>query len=197
MNLKKSNFRGKEITIGLMAINIIVFLISAWMSKSLDISILALVQLGGSVKALVAEGEVWRLFTSMFLHGSISHLAFNMYALWIYGNVLESVLKKWQYLLLYFLTGIAGAVLSYFTMDLRTVSVGASGAIFGLLGVLIGYTLTMKGLFRKGALTQLLTIALINLVLGFTPGSGIDNFAHLGGLVAGFILSIIIKPTRR
>ncbi len=180
----------------LIIINVVVFLYSAWLSRSLSIHSLVLIVLGGNFSPLVQTGEYWRLFTAMFLHGDILHLLLNMYALWALGSTLEGILSRPKYLTLYILSGLGGSLLSTMMLE-NTVSIGASGAIFGLVGALIGYVITHRNMFRQGALKNLLFIVMINLVWGLQPGSGIDNFGHLGGVIAGLLLSFIIKPGRR
>lgn len=196
MNQIKNKTRGMEITAALIAINTIVFLYSAWLSEALNIDAKVLIYLGGNFKPFVLRGEYYRLFTAMFLHGDIQHLAFNMYSLYALGSNLERMMPKWKYLSLYMIAGLGGSYLSHLMMG-NIVSIGASGAIFGLLGALIGYVMKYREMFRRGALTNLVVIAGINLAWGFQPGSGIDNFGHLGGLISGFLLSFIIKPGRR
>lgn len=196
MDQIKRRSRGIGVTVFFIVINILVFAVSAWFSESLSIHPVVLVFLGGNYKPLVLEGEYYRLFTAMFLHGDIQHLAFNMYSLWALGSNLEIMMPKWKYIILYLVSGLGGSVLSHLMMG-DIVSIGASGAIFGLLGALIGYVMRNREMFRRGALMNLLVIAGINLAWGFQPGSGIDNFGHLGGLITGFLLSLIIKPGRR
>lgn len=185
-----------EITFMLIALNVLAFIASAVLSGSANINSLVLIYLGGNFKPLVNAGEYWRLLTAIFLHGSLTHLGFNMYSLYILGSSMEQILSKWKYLILYLATGLGGSLLSHFLHG-NVVSIGASGAIFGLLGALIGYVLMHRDSFRRGALMNLLVIAGINLAWGFQPGSGIDNYGHLGGLFSGFLLSFIIKPGRR
>lgn len=196
MSTFRQRIRGREVSAVFLLINGLVFLLSAWLSKSLTINSLVLIILGGNFRPLVEQGEYWRLFTAMFLHGDILHLLFNMYALWALGGTLEKILSKPKFLSLYILSGLGGSVLSTLMLD-NTVSIGASGAIFGLVGALIGYVIKYRNMFRQGALTNLLFIVLINLAWGLQPGSGIDNFAHLGGVITGFLLSFVIKPGRR
>lgn len=196
MNQMKRGTSGIGVTMFLIVVNVILFGVSAWLSGSLNIHPIILVFLGGNYKPLVLEGEYYRLFTAMFLHGDIQHLAFNMYSLWALGSNLERMMPKWKYVILYIVAGLGGSYLSHRMMG-DIVSIGASGAIFGLLGALIGYVMKHREMFRRGALMNLLIIAGINLAWGFQPGSGIDNFGHLGGLITGFLLSLIIKPGRR
>ncbi len=142
---------------------------------------------GMKINELIYAGEYWRLITPVFLHGSLMHIAFNMYALYALGPQLERFYGSWQFLLLYLTCGFGGVVASFvFT---TAPSVGASTAIFGLLGAhgIFAY-LNQKtfGERAKRSLRSVVQIAAINLLIGFTPG--IDNWGHFGGLVAGAIV---------
>ena len=196
MNGVKRKTEGLGVTVTLIVINVLVYLFSAWLSESTNINYYVLIFLGGNFKPLVLQGQYYRLFTAMFLHGNIQHLAFNMYSLYALGSNLERMMPKWKYLVLYLVAGLGGSLLSHLLMG-DIVSVGASGAIFGLLGALIGYVLRYREMFRSGALMNLVIIAGINLAWGFQPGSNIDNFGHLGGLISGFLLTFVIKLGRR
>ena len=112
-------------------------------------------------------------------HGSFLHIAFNMYVLFALGPTLERILGHSRYLILYVLAAIGGGVASYVFSDMRTVSVGASGAIFGLMGALV-----VAGRRLRYDVTQVLVLLGINVVIGFIA-SGVDWRAHLGGLVTG------------
>lgn len=136
----------------------------------------------------ILHGELWRLFTPMFLHGSIPHILFNVYALWILGPSLESGYGHQRYLILYGLGGFAGNVVSFLfsTYD----SLGASTAIFGLLGaegVLIYQNRHLFGKRAQKALNNIILIAVINLAFGLAPG--IDNWGHVGGLIGGTLFA--------
>jgi rhomboid protease GluP len=142
---------------------------------------------GANYGPAIRAGEYWRLVTSMFLHGSILHIAFNAYALYQLGAMFELLLGSSRLLMVYFATGIAGSLTSaYFS---SSPSVGASGAIFGLMGALIAFLLRRRGNLTpagKAILMQLVGWAVINVFFGFsTPG--IDNSAHLGGCAAGLL----------
>jgi rhomboid protease GluP len=137
---------------------------------------------------LIAEGQVWRLITPMFLHGSILHIGFNMYALFILGPGLERYFGHGRFIVLYFLSGFAGNVLSF--MFSPAPSLGSSTAIFGLLGaqgVFVFLNREIFGGFARRALTNVIWIAAVNLLIGLTPG--IDNWGHLGGLIGGTIFT--------
>jgi len=141
------------------------------------------------------EGEFWRLLTPALLHSSIVHIAFNMYALFILGRRLESIHGHWRFLLLYLLSGFGGNVLSFVLSSYP--SLGSSTAIFGLLaaeGVFIFQNRRLFGQRSQAMLSNVLVILFINLLIGFSPGTNIDNFGHLGGLLAGFMFASLGGP---
>lgn len=149
--------------------------------------------LGLKVNELIAQGELWRLITPAFLHGSILHVGFNMYALHVFGPGLERHFGHLRFLALYLLSGFAGNVASLVFSSAP--SLGSSTAIFGLLGAqgvfLYRHRELLGGQGRR-ALNNILTIAVINLVIGLSPG--IDNWGHLGGLVAGTLFAWLGGP---
>jgi membrane associated rhomboid family serine protease len=141
---------------------------------------------------IALEGEWWRLFSGAFLHGSFLHIAFNMYVLFLLGPTLERILGHVRFLILYLLAALGGSVASYWFSEINTVSVGASGAIFGLMGALI-----VAGRRLKYDIKQVLILLVINIVIGFISPS-VDWRAHLGGLVAGAIVAaIMVFPPKR
>ncbi len=138
----------------------------------------------------IAAGQSWRLVTAMFLHAGLLHIAFNAYALWIFGSVVEQELGRVRFLLIYFATGIAASAASY-AFGSTTVpevfipSVGASGAIFGIFGAFVTYNYRRRHLAIAAArLRGAVTLVVINMVLAFSI-QGIDWRAHVGGFVAG------------
>ncbi|MBU6147083.1 MAG: rhomboid family intramembrane serine protease [Actinomycetales bacterium] len=139
----------------------------------------------------IASGEWWRLLTSAFLHGSVLHLAFNMYILFVLGRDLERLLGHARYLALYLLSALGGAVASYWLSNPAGVSVGASGAVFGLLGATV-----IAGRYLRADVTQALILIGLNVVIGFII-PGIDWRAHLGGLVTGALVAFILTRTAR
>jgi rhomboid protease GluP len=157
----------------------------------------AITAAGANYGPAIRAGQYWRLVTSMFLHGGLLHLALNGWALFQLGSLLELLMGPRRMLLVYFVTGIAGSLASAtFT---QKPSVGASGAIFGLLGALIAFLLRRRGALTpqgKSILMQLVGWAVINVFFGFsTPG--IDNSAHLGGCAAGLLLGFVLPEPRR
>jgi membrane associated rhomboid family serine protease len=142
--------------------------------------------------AVAVGGEWWRLVTAAFLHGSFLHIAFNMYVLFALGPTLERILGHGRYLTLYVLAALGGGVASYAFSDVNTLSVGASGAIFGLMGALV-----VAGRRLRYDITQVLILLVINVAIGFLS-PGVDWRAHLGGLVTGAaVAAIMVYPARR
>jgi membrane associated rhomboid family serine protease len=147
-------------------------------------------------KHAVANGEYWRLWSVTLLHGDFLHLAFNMYALWLAGTIVERWYGSIRMLLFYLACAAAGSTASFvFGGDIP--SVGASGAIFGLFGVLLAGAQLHHPVDRqsRALASQLFILVIINLVFGFASGGQIDNAAHLGGLAAGLWLGAIVPPT--
>ena len=147
-------------------------------------------------KQLVAAGEYWRLWTVTLLHGGLLHLGFNMYALFLAGRIVERWYGSWLMLAFYLLFAAAGSVGSFvFGGDIP--SVGASGAIFGLFGLLLTAGRFHHPVDRqsRALVGQLGMLIVLNLLLGFAV-PGIDIAAHIGGLVAGLWLGALIPPTR-
>jgi len=157
-----------------------------------------LIGFGAKVNALISnQGQYWRLVTCIFLHIGFLHLFFNNYALWIIGQEIERFYGSSRFVLLYLLTGIAGSTASYIFSS--SVSAGASGAIFGLFGVMVTfpyrYRKEIPDALRKGIIRSILPVILLNLGLGFTIPM-IDQAAHIGGLVAGIALALVIPYKR-
>lgn len=147
---------------------------------------------GANFRPLTTDGQWWRLLTSTFLHGGLMHILANMYGLIFVGIFLEPLLGAKKYAFVYLLTGILASVASIWWYD-ATVSVGASGAIFGLYGFFLA-SLLLKVFppdFGKAFLASTLVFVVFNLLMGFT--GGIDNAAHIGGLLSGFILGLIMS----
>lgn len=156
-----------------------------------------LVTLGANVPRLVQGGEIWRLATSMFLHIGVLHLLFNGWALFQLGTLYETWVGSGRFTLVYFVSGLVGSTASVLVMpNPESLSAGASGAIFGLLGALIAFLFRRRNKLlppARSLLTQLVGWAGINIFLGFTIPE-IDNAAHLGGCAAGILLGWGIAP---
>ena len=144
-----------------------------------------------NVRELVKQGEYYRLLTCMFLHANIYHLAFNMYALYVIGPQVEKYYGKTKYLFIYLISGLLGSLFSAVFMGPNTYSLGASGAIFGLLGSVAYFTYyyraTLQGLLRS----QVLPVIVLNLVISVMLKS-IDLSAHVGGLIGGILISMAL-----
>ena len=137
---------------------------------------------------LIRLGEYYRLLTGIFLHGDIFHLLFNCYALYIIGSQMESFMGKGKYLGIYLFSGLIGSLASI-ALNGDTPSVGASGAIFGLMGSMLYFGYHYRVYLGNVLKSQLIPLIMINLVLGaITPG--IDNYAHIGGLIGGILMTI-------
>lgn len=135
--------------------------------------------------------DYYRLLTAVFLHGSILHLAFNMYVLVVLGPTLERILGHGRFLALFLLAGLGGSAASYAFSDPTTWSVGASGAIFGLMGALL-----VAGQRLRYDVSMVLVLVVINVVIGFVFSSGIDWRAHLGGLATGAAAAAVMVTPR-
>ena len=147
-------------------------------------------------KSALAGGEVYRLLSPVLIHGDVFHLAFNMYALYLLGPLVEGIWGTRWFAAFYVLTAIAASTASF--LFTRGDSLGASGAIFGLVGVALAGTRIHNPILDRKAraiVPQLGSIVIINLILGFVV-SGIDNAAHIGGLVAGLWLGTFVPPGR-
>jgi len=175
----------------LIGVTVVVYLLQLLSQSLLGGDVVA--YLGEKINALIIQGEVWRLITPLFLHGSILHIGFNMYALFAIGPSLERAYGHKRFLLLYFLAGFAGNTLSFLLSP--AASLGASTAIFGLIAAEVIFIYRNRQIFgarARGMLMNLGMIIVVNLLLGLSPG--IDNWGHLGGLVGGAIFAWIAGP---
>lgn len=151
--------------------------------------------MGGKINDLILSGQVWRLITPAFLHSNFLHIGFNMYALFILGRRIESTYGHCRFICLYLLSAFGGNVLSFVLSDAN--SLGSSTAIFGLLaaeGIFIWQNRKLFGARSTSMLNNIIMILVINLIIGFMPGSNIDYFGHLGGLLAGFLFASMGGP---
>ncbi len=136
----------------------------------------------------VRFGQYYRLLTGAFIHANVAHLLFNMYALWIIGSQLENFIGKTRYIIVYLFSAITASLLSIIIND-NVVSVGASGAIFGLLGALLYFGYHYRVYLGNVIKSQIIPLIVINLALGFLM-TGVDNAAHIGGLIGGGLMMI-------
>lgn len=145
----------------------------------------AIVAMGALVPVYIAqESEYWRLVTAMFLHGSIIHIAFNMYALYLGGSALELIAGRWKYLIIYLFSGVAGNVAVYVLASPVSTTIGASTAVFGVFGALFLYSVHYRDTAAGRALRNMGSLIVINLVITFLF-PGISWQGHIGGLLGG------------
>lgn len=182
------------VTYFLLAINIFVFILME-LSGGTD-NPMVLMKFGMKINSLIAMGEYWRLLTSAFIHIGFVHIAFNMYALYNLGPLVERLYGSSRYLLIYISAALCGSISSFLFSPAP--SAGASGAIFGLFGALLYIGRRNPRLFSTSFGINILIVIGINLFFGFTT-SGIDNFAHIGGLIGGYLCSVAtgLKPKNK
>ncbi len=185
-------------TIGLIAVNIIIFSIFMFLGKSDDV--MFMLDYGAMYEPYVIEGrEYYRFVTSMFLHFGIEHLLNNMIMLGALGFNLEPEIGKIRFLLIYLFSGIFGNICSLLWNTARAetvVSAGASGAVFGLMGALLGIVVRYKGrMIGKLNKKKILLLAALSIYIGLTT-AGVDNAAHIGGLASGFILGMMLGAAK-
>ncbi|MCM1567935.1 MAG: rhomboid family intramembrane serine protease [Roseburia sp.] len=181
------------VSIILVAVNVFVFLICSFTGDLLyDCGDL-------SLWGVLGQGQYWRVISSVFLHGDISHLFNNMVILFFLGSMIEKELGHGAYTALFFLSGIGGSLLSLYHKYLSASmvgSIGASGAIFGLDGALLAMVLFLPGYRREVSITRVLLMIVLSLYNGYGVRN-IDNAAHLGGLLAGFAVGSVICLIKR
>lgn len=188
----KNRFKNSKVTYSLIAINVLIYILTAVMSRNIvDSNTYVLVRLGAKVNELINHGQVWRLMTCAFLHGGILHLAFNMYALKILGSEVEYAYGRKKYLSIYLIAALGGSIFSYiFSPD--SISVGASGAIFGLLGAMLIFGYKHRNKIGKHYMMNIVQVIIINIIIGVSLNN-IDNYAHFGGLIAGGLTALVIN----
>ena len=179
-----------KVTNGIILINIVVFLISAILSKNLfniDIGVLDL--LGAKDNLLINQGQIYRLFTCMFLHAGIIHIALNMYALYNIGPLVEEFYGWKKYIFIYLASGIISSIFSYLFSS--ALSIGASGAIFGVLGAVLVIAYKLKDKIGKNFLKNVISVIIANVIISVTIPN-IDIYAHAGGLLFGTIIAWVL-----
>lgn len=188
------------VTIGLILINIVIFFIMEILGDTQSAAFM--LEHGGIYPPLILEEkEYWRFISAMFLHYGFDHLLNNMVMLGASGRILENALGKVKYFLLYIIAGIGGGVLSFFQMVHSgdyAVAAGASGAIFGIVGALCWIVIVHKGKYETLTGKGLIFMIILCLYYGVSAGN-VDNWGHIGGLVAGFFICIIFyqrKPKK-
>ncbi len=174
------------VTYSIIALCLVVFI-----AQNVPGTVGTLVDIYGAYRPAYTELIPWTMITSMFLHGSIPHFALNMFSLYIFGSILERSLGRLRFTALYFVSGFGGSV-AVLLLAPGIAVVGASGAIFGLLGA---YFVIQRRL--GGNNLQLIILIVLNLVIGFVPGLNIAWQAHVGGLIAGAAVAFVYVRTSR
>lgn len=160
------------------------YVIQLYIAWKYNYDIKLLTALGVKSNELIIRGQWWRLISAVFLHGDISHIGFNMIALFIWGRYIETLYGKWRYIVIFMLAGLLSTAASFaFT---QANSLGASGAIYGLFGALLYFRKYDKSLFNKIFGAQVLIYLGFSLFLGFTQPY-VDNVGHIGGIVGGYM----------
>jgi membrane associated rhomboid family serine protease len=178
------------VTFILIAVNVAVYVYTAILSGDFMVISNPVLEMYGQSNLLVYEGAVWQLFTSLFIHANIVHIAGNMIFLLIFGLRAEEMFDTEQYLLIYFLSGLAGNLLTLvYGPDM--ISVGASGAIFGIFGAVTVYARRSLGQSIVGALLFAFFLLLINI------GPEVNILAHVGGLGAGLVIGYVLGTLRQ
>ena len=185
-------------TVALIVINIAVFFILTMFGDTEDA--VFMLQHGAMYEPNIIEGhEYYRIFTCLFLHFGITHLLNNMVMLGALGWNLELEIGKIRYIIIYFGSGIIGNIISLcydLTLQQPAVSAGASGAIFGLMGALLYVVIANRGRLGRLSGRGMLVMVALSLYFGLTS-SGVDNLAHIGGLVSGFLLAVVLYRRRK
>lgn len=154
-----------------------------------DANVLA--KFGANNILLVKNGEIYRLLTCAFLHVGLIHLVVNMYSLRVIGPSVEGLIGKGKFVFIYLISAISASLMSLVFVDSNIVSVGASGAIFGLMGALLYFGYHYRLYLNDAIKTQIIPVILFNLIMGFMM-PGIDNGAHIGGLIGGYLATMAI-----
>jgi membrane associated rhomboid family serine protease len=176
-----------RVTMVLIGANVAIFLVGLLLGTSQQF----IQKYGMQPLAIAADGEWYRLITSAFLHGGLLHIGFNMYVLWILGPVLERAMGSVRFVVLYLVAALGGSVASYATSPPNTLSVGASGAIFGLMAAL----LVVGHRFRHDV-SQVAVLLAVNFAIGFIY-PGIDWRAHVGGALTGAAVAAVMAYAPR
>ena len=193
-----NSIRKNLVTAGLIIVNIIVFLVVDFTGGSENTA--HMIRCGAAYTPLIIEdGEWYRLVTAIFLHFGINHLLNNMVVLGVLGERLEALMNRFSYVLLYFIAGIGGNLLSM-ALEMRSgeyaASAGASGAVFGMMGALLYILVRNRGTALDLSMKRMLIMVGLSVYLGFAD-AGVDNAAHIGGLVCGFAAAVILYHPKK
>lgn len=180
-------------TVLLIVICSVVFIVDTFLTAYYwDLHRHFLLEYGARINVLIQRGEYWRFITPIFLHMGALHIYLNMFALLSLGVLTERMFGTWKFLLIFMMSGISGVVAGFVFADPDIPSVGASGAIFGLLGALIYFSRRRPRLFKHLTSANLYKIILINLAIGVIGYKIIDNYAHFGGFAGGMISALAL-----
>ena len=187
--LDASNFKKARITVFLISINTLLYLFFSFDFEEVEEVFYLLVQINSKI---INELEIWRLFTSMFLHGDVPHLFSNMVSLLIFGAYVELSYSKYQFIIIYIISGLVGSFFSMLFMPPYIISLGASGAIFGLIGAAFSILIVQRD-------TPLIFLGLIYVFYfifsSFSPN--VNYLAHIFGLLAGLIIGYFFKRNKK
>lgn len=176
----------------IIGVNLLIFALTEITGDTEDVTFM--LKCGAAYTPWILDGQWYRLFTSMFLHFGVSHLLNNMVLLLFLGDMLEELAGKWRYLLIYLGGGLAGNIISLL-MDCRSgemaVSAGASGAVFAVIGGIFVILVKQRGRVKDLTLSRLVFVIFLSIYHGF-QSSGIDNAAHVGGLLGGIFLTFLV-----
>ena len=193
-----NSIRKNMVTASLIIVNIIVFLVVDFTGGSENTA--HMIRCGAAYTPLIIEdGEWYRLVTAIFLHFGINHLLNNMVVLGVLGERLEALLNRFSYVLLYFIAGIGGNLLSM-APEMRSgeyaASAGASGAVFGMMGAILYILIRNRGTVLDLSMKRMLIMVGLSVYLGFAD-AGVDNAAHIGGLICGFAAAVILYHPKK
>lgn len=178
------------ITYILIFINIVMFVLMYMLGNGSE-NTNTLIDFGANYILLTKAGEYYRLITSGFLHIGVIHLLLNIYSLYIVGSQVEYFYGKVKYIIIYLFSLIMGSLFTVALSSANTVSAGASGAIFGLLGSILYFGIKYRGYIGNSLVNQIVPVVVLNLIIGFTT-PGIGNAAHIGGLIGGYLISMAV-----
>ncbi|KAL6494530.1 hypothetical protein OROGR_031330 [Orobanche gracilis] len=179
-------FDGRQWTNILLAANILVFIAQ-------NVSDGKLLYWGAKINGLISKGQLWRLATSSFLHANIGHLLINCYSLNSVGPTIENICGPWRYLTIYMASAVTSSAMSYWFC--KAPAIGASGAIFGLVGSYAMFILRHRGIVKgtEGDLKHIVQVIVLNMTIGMLS-QGVDNWGHVGGLIGGAAVSWLLGP---
>ena len=181
----------------MIGINVVIFIIMEFLGSTEDTGFM--LQWGAACRPFILNGEWYRLFTSMFLHFGIYHLANNMAVLLFMGDMVENAVGHWKYLAIYLGSGLVGNLLSLY-MDIQSqsniVSVGASGAIYGIIGGVFVLMIKNKKQVREIVIRRLVFVIVVTIYYG-SQAAQIDNAAHVGGLIGGIVLTVLFTVHKK